>query len=217
MDNLAYLLESGVKVVLFYGDRDYACNWMGGEAISLAIDYKFTPQFHAAGYEPLRTNSSYIGGLVRQYGNLSYSRVFQAGHMVPSWQPETSLEVFNRALGNRDIATGTKDTASGGYSSTGPSDTLEVKSEIPEPELMFCYTLLPDTTCTEAQQAAVRNGSAKIVRYIVEDANSTRLFPDLFGQDIGHEVGSETETGEDDGTLSVVASFGGAAVELVLD
>lgn len=29
LEDLAYLLESGIKVTLVYGDRDYACNWIG--------------------------------------------------------------------------------------------------------------------------------------------------------------------------------------------
>lgn len=187
LQDLSYLLERGIKVTLVYGDRDYACNWIGGEAASLAIDYEFTSEYRAAGYEPIivslaENSSDYVGGMVRQLGNLSYSRVFQAGHEVPSWQPETALAIFERALGNRDIATGTKDvmTPEGKqYSSVGPSDTWGSRSAVPEQELWFCYTLVPGT-CTEEQLEGVQNGSTRISRYVVEDANSTKLFPGLF-------------------------------------
>lgn len=182
LEDLAYLLDRGVKVTMLYGDRDYACNWIGGEAASLAINYSATAQFHAAGYEPIQTNSSYVGGLVRQFGNLSFSRIFQAGHEIPAWQPETALAVFSRSLNNLDIATGTKLGAN--YSSVGPPDTWETKSEIPEPEVMFCY-VLNQGTCTDEQRAAFVNGSARVVRYVVEDANSTKLFPELFGSGDG--------------------------------
>lgn len=188
LEDLAYLLEHGIKVALAYGDRDYACNWIGGEAASLAIDFAYTSEFHAAGYEPITvataSDADFMGGLVRQFGNLSYSRVFQAGHEIPSWQPETALAIFERALGNRDIATGHKDTSSSSeqYSSVGPSDTWDFNSAIPEQELWFCYTLVPGT-CTEEQLAAVQDGSARISRYVVEDANSTKLFPELFGKE----------------------------------
>lgn len=77
---LGTLLDKGVKVALVYGDRDFQCNWIGGEAISLAIKSNISSKFGTAGYTNIDTNSSYIGGLVRQYGNLSFSRVFQAGH-----------------------------------------------------------------------------------------------------------------------------------------
>lgn len=78
--NLGSLLNKGVKVAMMYGDRDYQCNWLGGEAISLAIESKLSSNFKQAGYAEIETNASYVGGLVRQYGNLSFARVFQAGH-----------------------------------------------------------------------------------------------------------------------------------------
>lgn len=56
----------------------------------------------------MQTNDSYIGGLVRQHGNLSYIRTYQAGHAIPSYQPEMAYKIFIRALFNLDIATSTK-------------------------------------------------------------------------------------------------------------
>jgi hypothetical protein len=54
--------------------------------------------------------------LVRQYGNLSHIRTYQAGHAIPSHQPETAYKIFTRALFNMDIATGIQSTM-GEYSS----------------------------------------------------------------------------------------------------
>jgi carboxypeptidase C (cathepsin A) len=81
-EDLAYLLEEGVKVTLMYGDRDYACNWYGGELLSLAIPYENATSFAAAGYADVVVNSTYVGGQTRQYGNLSFTRVYEAGHEV---------------------------------------------------------------------------------------------------------------------------------------
>jgi carboxypeptidase C (cathepsin A) len=30
MEDLTYILDAGIKVAMVYGDRDYACNWIGG-------------------------------------------------------------------------------------------------------------------------------------------------------------------------------------------
>jgi hypothetical protein len=179
LEDLAYLLESGIKVTLVYGDRDYACNWYAGEAVSLAINYTHSTSFRFAGYSPIVTNSSYIGGQVRQYGNLSFSRVYESGHEVPSYQPETAYQIFNRALFNKDIATGEVDTArNGSYATEGPSDTLAIKNEMPKPEIWFCYTL--DTgTCTDEQIEMLKTGNATVKDWILVDANSTRRFPYL--------------------------------------
>ena len=80
MKDLEYLLDSGVKVTLIYGDRDQRCPWLGAENLSLEARWTGTEKFRAAGYEYIHTNASYNGGVVRQHGNLSFSRVFEAGH-----------------------------------------------------------------------------------------------------------------------------------------
>jgi carboxypeptidase C (cathepsin A) len=80
LKKLGRLIDRGVKVALFYGDADYQCNWLGGEAISLALESKLAPKFKKAGYANIQTNSSYVGGLVRQHDKLSFARVFAAGH-----------------------------------------------------------------------------------------------------------------------------------------
>ena len=208
LEDLAYLLESGVKVALVYGDRDYACNWYGGEAVSLAIDYTGASEFRAAGYEGIKTNESYEGGQVRQYGNLSFSRVYESGHEVPAYQPETAYRIFMRALFNRDIATGMVDTvANGSYRTEGPGDTLAIRTELPEPEVMFCYTR-DTSTCSEEQVESLKNGSAVVRDWIIVDANSTKRFPFLGGGG-GNETTGANGTGT--GTGSPTGSSTGGA------
>ncbi|CCF46199.1 carboxypeptidase S1 B [Colletotrichum higginsianum] len=172
IEDIASLLHSGVKVSLMYGDRDFACNWISGEEVALAIPWADQENFAAAGYEPLQTNCTYEGGQVRQYGNLSYIRVYQAGHAVPSYQPESAYRIFNRALFNRDIATGRVDTAADPtYGTRGPADTFGIKSEVPPQYEDFCYVLDP-STCSREQVAALRAGTAVIKDYIMIDPPS---------------------------------------------
>lgn len=123
-----------------YGDRDFACNWASGEEISININHTSSQGFRDSGYEAIQTNASYVGGQVRQYGNLSFSRVYQAGHEVPSYQPETAYQVFMRTILNKDIATGLV-AISNTYNTTGPSSTWHIKNEVlPVPEPV-CYIL----------------------------------------------------------------------------
>lgn len=86
---ISTLLEKGVKVALVYGDRDFACNWLGGEKVSLGIKYSGSEEFASAGYSPIVTGLFEVGGQVRQYGNYSFSRVYQAGHEGRSIQLRT--------------------------------------------------------------------------------------------------------------------------------
>ena len=177
MDDLAYLLDNGIKVTLAYGDRDYACDWIGGEAISPAINYSAKAEFHSAGYAPIQVNDFYVGGMVRQYGNLSFSRVYEAGHEIPAYQPETAYRISNRVLSNLDIATGTKPTYLSGeaYKSAGEASTWRHKNIDPSDPLQFCYVLEPTETCTEDQIESILNGTAITRNYIVVDKNSTVL------------------------------------------
>jgi carboxypeptidase C (cathepsin A) len=208
LEDLAYVLNKGVKVAMVYGDRDYACNWIGGEAISLAVQYEHMAAFHSAGYANVETNSSYTGGLVRQHGNFSFTRVFQAGHEVPAYQPETALAIFQRALFNKDIATGKIDVAANAsFSTTGPSDTWARKDTVPESPQPTCYTYNLLSTCTEDQYDAVVNGQALIHDYIVIDNNTSGLFPGISSNSSGNGNGggSASSSGSPSGTASGTA------------
>lgn len=168
LNDLSYLLDSGIKVALVYGDRDYACNWIGGEDVSLAVNHAEAPAFRAAGYAPLRTNATYVGGQVRQHGNFSFTRVYEAGHEVPAYQPDTSFEIFNRAMFNRDIATGRIDTARNrSYSTRGPASTWQIKNKVPDSRGPRCYILSLEATCTDDQINSVVNNTAIIQDYVV--------------------------------------------------
>ena len=185
LEHIASILSSGIKVHLMYGDRDYACNWLGGEASSLKIPWEHQSDFAEAGYTPLVLSPVHSAGLTRQYGNLSFSRIYQAGHLVPSYQPEAAYEVFMRSLRNRDIATGTVDLGKvwekgEEYATWGPRDTWWMKSEVlpgPEPE---CYVLMVGT-CTEEQREWLRDGTAVVKDFI------------LIGRENGTESESRTE------------------------
>lgn len=169
LEDMGALLDKGKKMVLMYGDRDFACNWIGGEAASLAIPWSRQDDFAAAGYAPLRTNCTYEGGQVRQRGNLSYIRVYQAGHAVPSYQQESAYKIFNRALFDRDIATGRVDTAAEeDYHTEGPLDTFHITNEVPPQYPYYCY-ILDLSSCTDEQVAALRAGTALIENYIMID------------------------------------------------
>lgn len=137
------LLDAGVRVALFYGDADYICNWFGGQAISLAVNYTHSAQFAAAGYQPFTVDGGEYGE-VRQYGNFSFLRIYEAGHEVPYYQrksysysrdwhpclqmlkPETalaSLAMFNRTINHMNIADGTLPVTESLSSSGGPNAT----------------------------------------------------------------------------------------------
>jgi hypothetical protein len=122
---------------------------------------------------------------VRQYGNLSYIRTYQAGHSIPSYQPETAYQIFTRALFNLDIATGTQSTAGSieagtAYQSTGREEP-DVQLEPRGQGLSYCYTYAA-SSCWDWQVEMIKNGTAEICDWLFVDQNSTLLFPDVIAK-----------------------------------
>ncbi|KAL8736019.1 MAG: hypothetical protein Q9166_000581 [cf. Caloplaca sp. 2 TL-2023] len=129
IEDLEMILDNNVRVALFYGDADYICNWFGGQAASLAVNYTHKEQFSAAGYTPFVVDGDEYGE-VREYGNFSFLRIYEAGHEVPFYQPLASLEFFRRVLGNRDIATGNVELT-GTYSTDGRPNATHTEPFVP--------------------------------------------------------------------------------------
>lgn len=142
---------------------------MGAENVSLSASYADAPSFRSAGYAPITTNSSYQGGLVRQFKNFSFSRVFEAGHLADAYQPETTLRIFERAIFGKDVATGESDAGgSSSYASRGPASSLNVTNEIHDPIIgPMCFWYDAFYSCDEVQQAALEKNIAVIEDFVV--------------------------------------------------
>jgi len=129
--DLEEVLAYGVRVALVYGDADYICNWFGGEAVSLATNFSHTEAFRAAGYAPFVVDGKQYGE-VREAANLSFTRIYEAGHEVPYYQPEASLELFRRVLGHLVIADGSAPVTDG-YATNGSAEATHTESIVPLP------------------------------------------------------------------------------------
>lgn len=114
--DMLLLLEQGVTVVMYYGDADYNCNWLGGEVVSTEVGQ---PGFNNAGYTNISTSDGVVHGQVKQSGAFSFVRIYESGHEVPFYQPEVSLAIFERAIAGLDIATGSINITNT-YQSAGP-------------------------------------------------------------------------------------------------
>lgn len=93
---VAELLEKDIPVLLYAGDKDYICNWLGNHAWSDALEYLEHEEFAAA---PMKDYISLAGskaGEVKNHGIFTFLRLYDAGHMVPFDQPENALDMVNR-------------------------------------------------------------------------------------------------------------------------
>ncbi|KAB5583123.1 serine carboxypeptidase [Coniochaeta sp. 2T2.1] len=171
---LAALLNRGVRIGLVYGDRDFICNWIGGEAVSLAVadlaGPAYSSRFRSAGYAPIIVNDTYIGGVVRQYGNLSFSRVYQAGHFVPAYQPETAFQIFARIILGTSLSTG-EPVNLNMYNTTGPLNATSTLSLPPSPTAT-CYLRNMAGTCPDDSISSILAGEGFIVNEVWYSASS---------------------------------------------
>lgn len=91
------ILNKDIPVLIYAGDKDYICNWLGNLAWTNELEwknneeYRFLPLAHWKNEE-----TGEVAGEVKNYGSLTFLRVYDAGHMVPYNQPENSLEMVNR-------------------------------------------------------------------------------------------------------------------------
>lgn len=75
--------------------------------MSLAVQHAQADFFRNTSYQPLMFNGAQYGS-VREFGNLAFAVISDAGHFVPNEKPDASLEIFKRAISGTDIATGQK-------------------------------------------------------------------------------------------------------------
>ncbi len=146
--DLEFLLDQNVRVALVYGDADYRCNWFGGEAVSLAVNYTQSSGFRTAGYAPFVIDGRDFG-TVRQHRNFSFLNMYEAGHTVIMFQPKASLEMFKRVSGMVDLATGQQSLVGGGNSTVGNFSTSGNATVTRRGSFTsFATTSMPTTTTT---------------------------------------------------------------------
>ncbi len=95
---VGYLLDNGVKGLVYSGDKDFICNWRGGEAWTNAMDWAGKEEYNKKPYSPYLQAGKEVGQ-VKQTDSLVFLRVYDAGHMVPMNQPSVAVNMLDEFLG----------------------------------------------------------------------------------------------------------------------
>ena len=90
-------LASGIRVLIYAGDQDYICNWLGNQAWVRALPWAHAGEFNTAAVKNWTVGNEAAGTVQSAY-NLTFLRVFGAGHMVPLDQPMASLLMLDAFL-----------------------------------------------------------------------------------------------------------------------
>uniref|UniRef100_K3X2E5 Carboxypeptidase n=1 Tax=Globisporangium ultimum (strain ATCC 200006 / CBS 805.95 / DAOM BR144) TaxID=431595 RepID=K3X2E5_GLOUD len=106
--HVAVLLDAGLRVLVYAGDADLMCNWLGNQAWTNALEWKGKASFNAATQRPFLTKNPLsgmktIGGELKTFDNLAFLRVYNSGHMVPMDQPGLALDMITRFLSNEQL------------------------------------------------------------------------------------------------------------------
>ncbi|CAG8980389.1 hypothetical protein HYALB_00003953 [Hymenoscyphus albidus] len=88
-----------LPVLIYAGDADYICNWLGNQAWTEALEWPGQKNFNKASIKDLELDGGHKYGKIKNSGNFTFMQIFGAGHMVPMDQPEASLDFLNRWLG----------------------------------------------------------------------------------------------------------------------
>ncbi|KAF6140298.1 hypothetical protein GIB67_000346, partial [Kingdonia uniflora] len=89
------LLEDGIKMLIYAGEYDLICNWLGNSRWVQAMEWSGQQEFVASDSVPFLVDGAEAGEL-KTYGPLSFLKVHDAGHMVPMDQPKAALEMLKR-------------------------------------------------------------------------------------------------------------------------
>lgn len=116
------------------------------------------------------TSDGSIGGQVRQHGNFSFSRVYNAGHLVPAYQPLAALNIFERVIRGKAVSDGS-DIDSSTYSTYGTEQSTTTLTAPPPPE-PTCY-LRDIRTCTNTEWLAIGNKMGTIINGIWHNSTDT--------------------------------------------
>lgn len=93
--DVAAVLEKGVPVLIYSGDKDYICNWLGGRDWTNRLQWKHHDSFSSKHTMFWEVNNGTAGEGKHDHG-LTFLRVYNAGHMVPYQQPAAAFEMLTQ-------------------------------------------------------------------------------------------------------------------------
>lgn len=97
------MINSGIRSLIYAGDQDFICNWMGNARWVDAMEWS-----GAEAYAKTEAVEYVVDGepawSVRSVPNLSFMKVYDAGHMVPMDKPKVGMEMIDKFTRNQPFA-----------------------------------------------------------------------------------------------------------------
>ncbi|XP_030067878.1 lysosomal protective protein [Microcaecilia unicolor] len=96
---LKLLSTKKYRILLYNGDVDMACNFLGIEWFVDSLQQELQGKRRAWTYK--ERNSTQIGGYVKEFANMTVLTVKGSGHMVPTDNPKLAFIIFHNFLENQ--------------------------------------------------------------------------------------------------------------------
>ncbi|KAJ9136912.1 Carboxypeptidase [Pleurostoma richardsiae] len=100
LSTLSTVVKSGINVLIWAGDADWICNWMGNIAVADSIGGSAFASTAVKSY----TVSGTQYGEYKTSSNLNWLRVYAAGHEVPYYQPQAALQAFWQIMQKKPLS-----------------------------------------------------------------------------------------------------------------
>jgi carboxypeptidase C (cathepsin A) len=101
IDELADVVSRGINTVVWAGDADFICNWYGSDKVSNALATTTSPKLSdwPSKYSAYTVKGKQTGEFkTSKVKNFAMVRVYDAGHELPFYQPDTALQVFEQLM-----------------------------------------------------------------------------------------------------------------------
>ncbi len=69
-----------IPVLIYAGDADFICNWLGNQAWTEALQWPGQKGFKSAKVEDIKLDNGDKYGKIKSSGNFAFLQVFKAGH-----------------------------------------------------------------------------------------------------------------------------------------
>ncbi|RJE27615.1 Carboxypeptidase S1 [Aspergillus sclerotialis] len=103
LPELSSVVQSGITVLVWAGDADWICNWIGNHEVVDQVKFPGSEDFQGKDLQPYTVNGE-KKGTFKTVDNFSFLRVFEAGHEVPYYQPEAALQAFSQTMQKKAIS-----------------------------------------------------------------------------------------------------------------
>lgn len=100
-DFLKPLLDDGINILVYAGDADFICNWIGNKAWTMKLEWSGQEEFNKAQDKPWYNSAGEEVGEYKVHENFAFLRVYEAGHMVPYDQGSNALEMINTFIAHK--------------------------------------------------------------------------------------------------------------------